>query len=306
MLYAATLAAQAVGIAAPVNPALRARADRRADPPDRIPGPGRGRARAGRRSCGSGCSRSPAQAGHDRRPRPAARRRRRRPARPRRRPPTADPDGRVHGGLPRRRRSPGSPPTAWSARTCPRRTISPRSCTPAAPPAPRRSPRTPTPTSSPAAAAIALAAGWRPGRGDARRAAAVPRQRPARHRHRPDVRRRRGWCGPGPLGYRDPDLYARFWKIVEHYRIAAMSAVPTVYGAPDPGPGRRGHQLPARCRSSAPSPLPSSVREAFAAHTGRRLLEGYGLTEATCATTFTPPGEERPGSVGPRPARTSR
>jgi len=46
------------------------------------------------------------------------------------------------------------------------------------------------------------------------------------------------------------------------------------------------------------SPLPSSVREAFAARTGQRLLEGYGLTEATCATTFTPPGKERPGSVG--------
>jgi fatty-acyl-CoA synthase len=46
------------------------------------------------------------------------------------------------------------------------------------------------------------------------------------------------------------------------------------------------------------SPLPSSVREDFAARTGRRLLEGYGLTEATCATTFTPPGEERQGSVG--------
>jgi fatty-acyl-CoA synthase len=46
------------------------------------------------------------------------------------------------------------------------------------------------------------------------------------------------------------------------------------------------------------APLPSAVREAFAAHTGRRLLEGYGLTEATCATTFTRPGEERPGSVG--------
>ena len=44
MLYAATLAALAVGIAAPVNPALIQRADRRAGPPDRIPGPGRGRA----------------------------------------------------------------------------------------------------------------------------------------------------------------------------------------------------------------------------------------------------------------------
>jgi fatty-acyl-CoA synthase len=46
------------------------------------------------------------------------------------------------------------------------------------------------------------------------------------------------------------------------------------------------------------SPLPSAVREAFAAHTGLRLLQGYGLTEATCATTVSPPGEERPGSVG--------
>ena len=46
------------------------------------------------------------------------------------------------------------------------------------------------------------------------------------------------------------------------------------------------------------APLPSSVREAFAAHTGLHLLEGYGLTEATCASTWTRPGEERPGSVG--------
>ena len=35
---------------------------------------------------------------------------------------------------------------------------------------------------------------------------------------------------PGPAGYRDKALYTRFWQIIEHYRIAAMSAVPTVYG----------------------------------------------------------------------------
>ena len=35
----------------------------------------------------------------------------------------------------------------------------------------------------------------------------------------------------GPLGYREPALFGEFWKIVEHYRIAAMSAVPTVYAA---------------------------------------------------------------------------
>ena len=46
------------------------------------------------------------------------------------------------------------------------------------------------------------------------------------------------------------------------------------------------------------SPLPASVREAFARRTGVRLLEGYGLTEATCASTWTRPGEDRTGSVG--------
>ena len=102
---------------------------------------------------------------------------------------------------------------------------------------------------------------------------------------------------PGPAGYRDRALYTRFWKITEHYRIAAMSAVPTVYGTLA--------QVPVDADIAAlrvpivgASPLPASVRDAFARHTGRHLLEGYGLTEATCATTWTRPGEERPGSVG--------
>jgi len=102
---------------------------------------------------------------------------------------------------------------------------------------------------------------------------------------------------PGPAGYRDKALYARFWQITEHYQIAAMSAVPTVYGTLA--------QVPVdadiatlRLPIAGAAPLPASVREDFAAHTGRHLLEGYGLTEATCATTWTRPGEERPGSVG--------
>ena len=102
---------------------------------------------------------------------------------------------------------------------------------------------------------------------------------------------------PGPAGYRDKALYARFWQIIEHYQIAAMSAVPTVYGTLA--------QVPVDADISSlrlpivgAAPLPSSVREDFARHTGRPLLEGYGLTEATCASTWTRPGEVRPGSVG--------
>ena len=102
---------------------------------------------------------------------------------------------------------------------------------------------------------------------------------------------------PGPAGYRDKALYTRFWQIIEHYQIAAMSAVPTVYGTLAQVPVDADIST-LRVPIVGASPLPASVREDFAAHTGRRLLEGYGLTEATCATTWTRPGEERPGSVG--------
>src|SRR4249920_435500 len=102
---------------------------------------------------------------------------------------------------------------------------------------------------------------------------------------------------PGPAGYRDKALYTRFWTIIEHYQIAAMSAVPTVYATLAQVPVDADIST-LRLPIAGAAPLPASVREDFAAHTGRRLLEGYGLTEATCASTWTRPGEERPGSVG--------
>src|SRR4029077_1404220 len=95
---------------------------------------------------------------------------------------------------------------------------------------------------------------------------------------------------PGPAGHRDKALYTRFWQIIEHYRIAAMSAVPTVYGTLAQVPVDADIST-LRMPIVGASPLPASVREDFAAYTGRRLLEGYGLTEATCATTWTRPGE---------------
>jgi fatty-acyl-CoA synthase len=103
----------------------------------------------------------------------------------------------------------------------------------------------------------------------------------------------------GPLGYRDLPLYGHFWKIVERHRIAAMSAVPTVYQVLT--------QVPVDADISnlkvpvvGAAPLPTAVREAFAAHTGVELCEGYGLTEATCATSRSWPGSGRPGTVGQR------
>ncbi|MCV7254364.1 acyl-CoA synthetase [Mycobacterium hackensackense] len=103
----------------------------------------------------------------------------------------------------------------------------------------------------------------------------------------------------GPLGYRDPMLYGNFWKIVERYQISAMSAVPTVYA------------VLAQCPVDADisslqyplvgaSALPPSVRTKFAEHTGLQLLEGYGLTEATCASVRSFTELPRDGAVGQR------
>lgn len=103
----------------------------------------------------------------------------------------------------------------------------------------------------------------------------------------------------GPLGYRDPLLYSTFWKLVERYRISAMSAVPTVYAA------LADHPVDADISSLrhgivGASPLPRAVRQRFERDVGVTLVEGYGLTEATCASALNFPGVLREGSVGQR------
>jgi fatty-acyl-CoA synthase len=78
-----------------------------------------------------------------------------------------------------------------------------------------------------------------------------------------------------------------------------MSAVPTVYAVLA--------QIPIDADISSlrfpmvgASPLPATVRDNFQARTGITLIEGYGLTEATCASARTFPDAPRPGSVGQR------
>jgi len=48
------------------------------------------------------------------------------------------------------------------------------------------------------------------------------------------------------------------------------------------------------------SPLPPAVRNSFESTTGIALVEGYGLTEATCVSALGFPGHSRPGAVGQR------
>ncbi len=103
----------------------------------------------------------------------------------------------------------------------------------------------------------------------------------------------------GPLGYRDLPLYGVFWRMVERYRIALMSGVPTVYAVLA--------QVPVDADISSlrlpivgAAPLPPSVAEQFHSVTGVELSEGYGLTEGTCATARDWPGAPRRGPGGQR------
>ncbi|MFD0274085.1 acyl-CoA synthetase [Kitasatospora sp. NPDC127111] len=104
----------------------------------------------------------------------------------------------------------------------------------------------------------------------------------------------------GPLGYREPALYGEFWSVVEHYGIAAMSAVPTVYQVLAQCPVGAADISSLRYAMVGASPLPDAVRTAFEARTGVTLVEGYGLTEATCASARSFPDAPRPGAVGQR------
>jgi fatty-acyl-CoA synthase len=103
----------------------------------------------------------------------------------------------------------------------------------------------------------------------------------------------------GPLGYRDAALYGYFWKVVETYRISAMSAVPTVYSVLAQCPIDADIST-MRLAMVGASALPQAVRSDFESHTGVTLVEGYGLTEATCASARSFPSSPRPGSVGQR------
>jgi fatty-acyl-CoA synthase len=103
----------------------------------------------------------------------------------------------------------------------------------------------------------------------------------------------------GPLGYRDPALFTHFWRLVERYRVTAMSAVPTVYAALAARPVDADISS-LRLAIVGASPLPPAVRDSFRSTTGLALVEGYGLTEATCVSALNFPDHSRPGAVGLR------
>jgi fatty-acyl-CoA synthase len=105
----------------------------------------------------------------------------------------------------------------------------------------------------------------------------------------------------GAQGYRSPKLVPGFWRTVERFRVTYFSAVPTVYALLLDVPKAGADVSSLRYAICGAAPMPPEVFRKFEALTGVKILEGYGLTEGTCASVLNPPaGERRIGAIGLR------
>ncbi|MEL6318673.1 MAG: acyl-CoA synthetase, partial [Pseudomonadota bacterium] len=101
-----------------------------------------------------------------------------------------------------------------------------------------------------------------------------------------------------PSGFRGEGVIQNFWKLVERHRATFFSAVPTAISMLDQQP-IDADVSSLRYMISGSAPLPEALFRRFEQDTGLKILEGYGMTEATCVTSCNPPhGERRVGSVG--------
>ncbi|HEX6649645.1 MAG TPA: long-chain-fatty-acid--CoA ligase, partial [Pyrinomonadaceae bacterium] len=96
---------------------------------------------------------------------------------------------------------------------------------------------------------------------------------------------------------------SRFWQIISDYQITSFGSVATMLsmllstypdGVPD---GLHTEQL--RFAMCGSAPVPAEVLRRFEETFNCLVIEGYGLSESTCRSTFNPPDtRRRPGSCG--------
>jgi fatty-acyl-CoA synthase len=104
-----------------------------------------------------------------------------------------------------------------------------------------------------------------------------------------------------PSGYREPGIMKNFYRIVEKYRPVFFSCVPTVLSVLLDIPVGGADISSLRYVVCGAAPLSVELFNRFEAHTGMKVLEGYGLTESTCASAINPKdGERKVGSIGIR------
>lgn len=96
---------------------------------------------------------------------------------------------------------------------------------------------------------------------------------------------------------------SRFWHIISDYQITSFGSVATMLSMllstyPDGVPfGLHTQQL--RFAMCGSAPVPAEVMKRFEETFDCLVVEGYGLSESTCRSTFNPPDQQRrPGSCG--------
>ncbi|MEM6610232.1 MAG: acyl-CoA synthetase [Pseudomonadota bacterium] len=103
---------------------------------------------------------------------------------------------------------------------------------------------------------------------------------------------------PTPQGYRGEGVFDNFWKLVERWKITFIITVPTAIAAMMQRPVN-GDISTVKTAFSGSSPLPVELFNRFEKATNVTLVEGYGLTEATCLVSCNPvEGTKKIGSVG--------
>jgi len=96
---------------------------------------------------------------------------------------------------------------------------------------------------------------------------------------------------------------SQFWKIISDYQVTSFGSVATMLSMllskyPEGVPaGLKTDQL--RFAMCGSAPVPAEVMKKFEETFNCPVVEGYGLSESTCRSTFNPPDERRrPGSCG--------
>ncbi len=103
---------------------------------------------------------------------------------------------------------------------------------------------------------------------------------------------------PTPAGYRGDGVFDNFWKLIERWGVTFLITVPTAAAALMQRPVNADVST-LRYAICGSAPLPRETFQKFERDTGVTILEGYGMTEATCLVSCNPPqGERKLGSVG--------
>ena len=103
---------------------------------------------------------------------------------------------------------------------------------------------------------------------------------------------------PTPQGYRGEGVMDNFWKLVERWKITFIITVPTAISAKMQRP-INADVSSVKTAFSGSAPLPLELFRRFEKATGVTLVEGYGLTEATCLVSINPTdGVQKVGSIG--------